>query len=168
MDIDGFDYDQHVCELCQYIDDAIESADADAEEIFNSINRFTAKAREIDSESDHVRDLMAYNFFLTNKVIHERMNVFSLISLLALLDKNDKIAKALKGHAKNHKARAFVETEWAKHRAAYDNNKSAFSRDYVKRVFNELDVTVTEKQMREVWLKDTPSASKPDGMSANG
>ncbi len=71
-------------------------------------------------------------------------------------------------HAASNRARAFVQAEWVRHRDAYEQNKSAFTRDYVKRVFNEFDVTVTEKQMREVWLKDTPSAGKPDGMPADG
>ena len=168
MDNEEFDYEKHVCELCEYIDKSIDSADVDAAEIYRSIDRFISKGLEIDDGEEHIRDIMSYNFYLTDKVIHERINVFSLISLIELLDKNDKIAKALKGHAKNHKARAFVESEWAKHRGEYSDNKSAFTRDYVKRVFNELDVSVTEKQMREVWLKDTLPASKPDGMPANG
>lgn len=61
-------------------------------------------------------------------------------------------------YAKNRKAEDFVIAEWTAHRDAYDNNKSAFARDYVRRVKNEMDVTVTEKQMREVWLKNTPFA----------
>lgn len=67
------------------------------------------------------------------------------------------------GHIKNNKARDFVVSEWTKYQQDYKINKSAFTRDYVRRVFNELGVTVTEKQMREVWLKDTPPASKPAG-----
>lgn len=75
---------------------------------------------------------------------------------------------ASKRHAPTRAARKFVIDEWKLHRSAYDGNKSAFTRDYVKRVRNEFDVVVTEKQMREVWLKDTPSASKPDGLPAGG
>lgn len=71
-------------------------------------------------------------------------------------------------HAAASKAKAFIMTEWMAHRLAYGNNKSAFARDYVRRVKNELNVRVTEKQMREVWLSDTPSASKPDGQPASG
>ena len=50
----------------------------------------------------------------------------------------------------------FVSSEWAAHKADYTNNKSAFARDYVRRVLREYDVSITEKQMREVWLKGTP------------
>lgn len=71
-------------------------------------------------------------------------------------------------HRKTNKAKAFVREEWIKHRHAYDNNKSAFARDYVKRVLHEFEASVTEKQMREVWLRDTPFASKPDGVPADG
>lgn len=70
-------------------------------------------------------------------------------------------ANARKAHAPARLAKAFVQREWEMNRAAYDNNKSAFARDYVKRVFNELDVNVTEKQMREIWLKDiVPSGNQ--------
>lgn len=71
-------------------------------------------------------------------------------------------------HQKPREAKSFVIKEWIKYRCEYDNNKSAFARDYVRRVLNEFEVSVTEKQLREVWLKDTPSASKPDGILADG
>ncbi|WP_157948339.1 thioredoxin domain-containing protein [Pulveribacter suum] len=71
-------------------------------------------------------------------------------------------------HEQSRKAKAFVLREWALHRAAYNGNKSAFTRDYVKRVRNEFDVVVTEKQMREVWLKNTPPAGKPACLLAGG
>lgn len=71
-------------------------------------------------------------------------------------------------HGESNKAKAWVKSEWQAYKAEYEGNKSAFSRDYVRRCLNEYAVTVTEKQMREVWLKDTPPASKPDGMPANG
>lgn len=70
---------------------------------------------------------------------------------------------ANKRHAPNNKARNWICKEWATHRDAYEGNKSAFTRDYVKRVFYEFNVSVTEKQMREVWLKDTPVAGKQAG-----
>lgn len=75
-------------------------------------------------------------------------------------------AGATKRHATNASARKFVETEWALHQTAYKNNKSAFARDYVRRLKNEFEVAITEKQMREVWLRDTadpPPARIPDG-----
>lgn len=75
-------------------------------------------------------------------------------------------ANARKAHAPARLAKAFVRQEWDLHSAAYDNNKSAFSRDYVKRVFNELDVNVTEKQMREIWLKDIALSGKQAGRTS--
>ena len=57
-------------------------------------------------------------------------------------------------HAKTNEAKTFVRQEWEQHRDAYKGNKTAFSRDYVRRVKHELDVTITEKQLREVWLSD--------------
>ncbi len=70
------------------------------------------------------------------------------------------------GIAKNRPARQakeFVQSEWAHHKESYGNNKSAFARDYVKRVWNELNFKVTEKQLREVWLAGTPPAGRTDG-----
>lgn len=67
------------------------------------------------------------------------------------------------GHAKYKRqaeAKDFVQREWEAHKGAYGGNKSAFARDYVRRVHNELDVQVTEKTLREVWLS-TPPTSKP-------
>lgn len=75
-------------------------------------------------------------------------------------------ANARKAHAPARLAKAFVQREWEMHRAVYDNNKSAFARDYVKRVFNELDVNVTEKQMREIWLKDIAPSGKQAGRTS--
>lgn len=88
--------------------------------------------------------------------------------LLADFNKDKARRAALRKHAPTNRAKAFVVAEWAKHKSAYSENKSAFARDYVRRVHNEYQVSITEKQMREVWLKDTPSASKPDGVPADG
>jgi hypothetical protein len=70
------------------------------------------------------------------------------------------------GFAKNalhRKAKIFVQSEWMKHKQSYQNNKSAFARDYTRRVKNEHGADVTEKTIREVWLIDTPSAGKQAG-----
>lgn len=71
-------------------------------------------------------------------------------------------------HASTNRARAWVSMEWKAHRSEYENNKSEFSRHYVRRVQHEFGVTITEKQMREVWLRDTPPASKPACLPADG
>lgn len=71
-------------------------------------------------------------------------------------------------HASTLPAKHFVAAEWLAHRAEYGNNKSAFTRDYVRRIKREFGVEVTEKQLREVWLRDTPSSRKPDGQPVDG
>jgi hypothetical protein len=48
--------------------------------------------------------------------------------------------------------RAFVQEEWAKHRADYENNKSDFARTYVALIRNKFGLEVTEKTIRESWL----------------
>ena len=92
----------------------------------------------------------------------------SVESLRAAFAKLQAYKSATKGHAISNAAKEFVRSEWKMYKNEYKNNKSEFARIYVKRVFNEYCVTITEKQMREVWLKNTPPASKPDGMPAGG
>ncbi|WP_454903342.1 hypothetical protein [Variovorax gossypii] len=64
-------------------------------------------------------------------------------------------------HASTRPAKQFVTAEWQEHRSEYANNKSAFARDYVRRIKNEFDLKVTEKQLREVWLKDLADPRPP-------
>lgn len=71
--------------------------------------------------------------------------------------------RARSRHAVNNDAKKFVRLEWRKYKDEYKNNKSEFSRIYVRRVKNEFGVEITEKQMREVWLADTPSTRKQAG-----
>lgn len=162
------EFDKHTECMLQRTDALIASADADAEKIFASLNRFISKAEGIDVEEEHASELMAMNFMLTDEVLHKHISVFSVISLLEIFSHNDASAKALIRHAPNRKAREFVVAEWLMHRDAYGGNKSEFSRHYVARVWNELQVKITEKQIREVWLSDTPRASTPDGLPAGG
>lgn len=77
-------------------------------------------------------------------------------------------SNASKAHEVNNKLKAFVQAEWQLHKDAFESNKSAFSRQYVRRLKKDYDYVVTEKQMREVWLKAPPSASKPDRMLGDG
>ena len=112
-----------------------------------------------NSEVKNARYEFAYLFMRAIEKIQIKANPFSLMALIDIVVSNTNSNKALIRHAPHRLAKSFVVEEWRLHRTAYENNKSAFSRDYVKRVLNEMDVHVTEKQMREVWLKDTPSAS---------
>lgn len=72
-------------------------------------------------------------------------------------------------NAKHADAKKFVLEEWSKHQAAYKGNKSAFSRDYAARVRREFTdrfgvaIHISEKQIREVWLSNTPAAGKQAG-----
>lgn len=63
--------------------------------------------------------------------------------------------------AKYSPARFFVMSEWIAHHIGYDDNKTAFAKHYARRVKNEFDIEISEKTIREVWLKDAPLASKP-------
>lgn len=71
-------------------------------------------------------------------------------------------------HSKGREAKNFVLNEWQLYAANYNKNKSSFARVYVKLIKEKFDFVVTEKQIREVWLKNTPPASKQAGMPADG
>ena len=68
-------------------------------------------------------------------------------------------------HTKMNEVKSYVIEEWNLHRLAYKNNKSEFSRIYARIIstkFQKQDgsaLSVTEKTIRDVWLRDTPSAS---------
>ncbi|MDQ1834089.1 hypothetical protein [Massilia scottii] len=70
-------------------------------------------------------------------------------------------------HAPARLAQEFVKLEWTKHKSEYSENKSQFVRTYLGIVKNKFKdakgdpLKITEKQMREVWLSETPSARKP-------
>lgn len=55
-------------------------------------------------------------------------------------------------YVKSRKLRMWVIAEWEKNKEGYTGNKSAFARDYVKRLKNEHDFNITERQLRESWL----------------
>lgn len=76
-------------------------------------------------------------------------------------------ANAARAHAPRIEAREWILAEWAKYRTE-SNNKSEFARIYARRVKQERGLEVTEKTIREVWLRDPPITSKPAGVPAPG
>lgn len=66
----------------------------------------------------------------------------------------------------------YVQTEWVKHREAYNFNKTDFARTYVELIRNRYrdrrgdPLKVTIKTITDVWL--APSASKQAGVPAGG
>lgn len=54
---------------------------------------------------------------------------------------------------KTREAQQWVISEWVKHKAEYQGNKTAFARDYAKRIFHERDLIIQERTIRERWLK---------------
>lgn len=100
-----------------------------------------------------------------------------LIAAQPLNSKDLSIAKtdlARSGAAARHGptkvARTWIWSEWEKYGAIeYANNKTKFCDTYVRLVFKRFTnssgdpLVISAKQMREVWLKDTPPASKQAG-----
>lgn len=107
------EFDSHTRQLLDHIDARIESADDDAKKVHQSISRFIEKASQIEEGVDDALELMAYNFMLTDQVLHDHLNVFSIISLLTILQADDAAARALVRHSATAKARRWVLSEWA-------------------------------------------------------
>lgn len=108
-------------------------------------------------------EITLYQLLIANSEIARRLNFFSLIEFCNLLSSNKASHYGRKKHLPADEAKAFVKQEWTLKCDAHGRNKSEFARIYVRRVLNEFNVKVTEKQMREVWLKGTPPAGKPAG-----
>ena len=106
--------------------------------------------------------------------LHEQM--FECFEQVVDSIKSQKKAReaAIKRAEKTNKAKSWVRSEWALKRIAYQGNKSDFARTYVSLVRvqftdNKGDpLSITVKTISEVWLADTPAASSPDGLLADG
>lgn len=76
-------------------------------------------------------------------------------------------------HAPMKEARAWVCAQWQAESSEYGGNKSAFARVYARLVPQKFTttkgdpLTVTETQIRNVWLRDCRSAGKPIGLPAD-
>lgn len=60
--------------------------------------------------------------------------------------------RASERHAPGNSAKEWVRSEYGQHRPDY-RSKADFARIYVKRLLNERSVTVTEKTLKEDWLR---------------
>lgn len=60
--------------------------------------------------------------------------------------------RAAERHAPGNSAKEWVRSEYEQHRPSY-KSKADFARIYVKRLLNERSLTVTEKTLKEDWLK---------------
>ncbi len=131
----------------------------DASEDARSLLAILPNMRKLDDLDDKKSERYAFAFLHMRAmdVFREKANPMSLIEVIEIVISDTNAAKALLKHAPHRKAKEFVRAEWGVHRSGYGDNKSAFARDYVRRVWNEMNVSVTEKQLREVWLRDGPS-----------
>jgi len=126
------------------LDQMSETACEDGEAIFDAI--FGSDPAE--GEEDQF--LMA-----RLKLIREKSNFFSLLHFAQIVMSNEASQRTFRGHEKRRTAKDFVQREWRAHRADYSENKSEFARHYARRVQNEMGVRVTDKTIREVWLRET-------------
>lgn len=68
--------------------------------------------------------------------------------------KTDRARKnAAKSNAATTEAMSFVLSEWAAHKDAYEGNKSEFARVYSARIKREKGIDITDRTIRERWLR---------------
>lgn len=140
------------------------------------------------SNTDKLHHSQSHDLIVIGKATVEVLQIYRLIELLRLEAeiKAAKVAEtpevlaaaiskvmteraasaANKRHKPMNNARRWVEAEWRLHRDEYKNNKSDFSRTYVKQVLQKFEdskgdpLSISEKTIKEVWLKDNPDAGK--------
>ena len=152
-------------------------------ELLSVMNKFDSVGDFLYAEDKQRVELAAFGLILFDRILHVDMATVDHANLFLLhhelmecyqfaLKDHFELIRARKAantrHEGSRKARNFVRSEWVAHQAEYQGNKSAFARDYVKRVWNELEIRVTEKTVRESWLADTPSASKTARLPVDG
>lgn len=120
-----------------------------------SIDQAMSTLKAWEAEADALFQVMGGHKSLPEMENYIRSNPPSAGAIAFLFDRY-KIEVARnnqkKGYAAKAKAKKFVQDEWDKHREAYNNNKSAFARDYSSRVKREMGISITEKTIREDWL----------------
>lgn len=161
-----FSFDAYTDKIIERVAQMEETAVEDAEALLAALPDMR-KLEEYDG-TEHERHVFAYLFDRAMKIFSERANPFSLIEVIDIVERNTRSARALRQHTPKRQAREWVESEWRSHRDEYGGNKSAFARDYSARLRNERGLKVSDKQIREVWLRDPPSASRPAGVPASG
>lgn len=125
------------------------------EELVEKLNRILSLAHGLSSEESKAKPHERYNIARFSMELDPADPVARTFIAAMKIEKTlTATRRANKGHAQGNAAKKFVQTEWSKHREEYGNNKSEFARIYVKRVFNEHGVTITEKQLREIWLTE--------------
>jgi hypothetical protein len=109
--------------------------------------------------------IIAKSYLLEGNIAAATEEIFTAVKLIGAADVpsfDDVERDALSGsardktdvqHAARRKAMDFVKVEWERYKDDYENNKSAFARDYSRRVLNEYGIKVTERNLRERWLK---------------
>jgi len=132
--------------------------------------------KENEALAENLNQIKSCAYALSNESEVQPYQKKNLANFILEIDPTDPIARtfldslsasrtlnaqsnAFKAHAHRLEAKKFVVKEWANNKVSYQNNKSEFSRHYVRIVLQNFGVVIKEKQMREVWLKDTPSAS---------
>jgi len=153
---------------CSAISEAFEMSENALEDARSMLAALPDMGKLDELEGKTERYAFAFLHMRSMEIFREKANPFSMIELVQIVASDTNSAKALLKNAPYKRAREFVRAEWELNRSSYANNKSAFARDYVRRVWNELNVSVTEKQMREVWLRDTPTAGTQAGLQVNG
>lgn len=160
------DYLINLREIGLDVDELMAVVDAQLERNLDRKTKTEYKARRL-------LELLLSSPFINQRDLDYLVDQFSIYEFASLLlAKKSKVAarlNALKKNQKTNEAREFTRKKWMAEKDDYHGNKSAFARDYVGIISNQFNDTkgdplhVTQKTIRDVWLSDTPSASKQAG-----
>ncbi|CAM8667089.1 hypothetical protein MCEZEM1_02065 [Comamonadaceae bacterium] len=160
------EYLKQLTELGLDVEDIAEKAGGRRSDFLEARQQAKRKARVL---FERIRS----EWIVTDDEVRECVDSRSIYELLELVlahaDETRARLNAMRRHETTNIAKEFVVTEWKKYRNDYEGNKSAFARDYSARLRNEFlngkgePLDIKEKTIREVWLADTPLASKPAG-----
>lgn len=161
--------------FCEKLDSLGFTNEADFVALLVRMDEYNSVGEFLFDEDQQQAEMAAFGLVVFDRILRaeaanvSHSDVFSMHDALvecygfevrSCYRKNLSLRAADKRYKPNRKAQEFVRSEWSKHRDAYKGNKSDFARTYITLVRNEFSVEVTEKQLREVWLSDTPAAGK--------
>lgn len=83
----------------------------------------------------------------------ESADCFTAEEAFRLFDKSIAVMRAKERHQPGQTAKSWVLDQWQKEASAYGNNKSEFARHYAARCLRERNYKVTDRTIREDWLR---------------
>jgi hypothetical protein len=175
-------YEMYLNVFCDELDAMRVTTDADYAALFGQMIQYKYVGDFLTDENLQRSELAAFGLIVFDRLYQMEKDIppipsdfgkisfafqqmFECYEYISLRNARSNLAKkgAMARHREMSRARKFVVDQWTLVGKEYQLNKSAFARDYSRRVKNEHGVDVTDKTIREVWLSGTPFAGKQAG-----